>query len=471
MATDLYDLDIEKAVISTLISNKDAYDEVAHLISQDCFYDPEHCETFLCIEKIIKNGGNPDWFSVSRQMNGTKHPIKPNELIIKYGSFSLTINTIASNVAILHDLMVKRKLVVLAEDIKAKVNDFQSDPNDIISYISNSTSTFYRNDEGGISNSTDVLMDLLKNINANAAGKKDITGTPVGLRKFDETTAGLHNGDLVFIAAESSMGKTSIALNISVNAAKNGDPVAWYSMEMSKMQLMARMVAAESGVNSASIMYKPLSETQLLAIDKAMGILSNCKIYFDDRSSSNIDTIESSIRYMVRTLNIKGALIDYIQLLSMKGRRGMTEEQLLGEIARRLKNLAKEMDIWIIALSQLSRDKNNPIPNDNRLRGSGQLKEAADTVMMIYRPEACDPPVYHYPPPFQKVITKGTALIKVTKGRNVGTLDFIVGFDEARTRFYDLDDIPEFDNEQAPPPPVVSDNQKTQINNDGQLPF
>lgn len=466
----LYDLGIEKAVIGTLISNKDAYDEVCDIISKDCFYATEHRTLYSCIEKVIKAGDKPDWFSISRQMTGSGHPMKPNELILEYGSVSFQVSQLAQNAAILHDLMVKRGLIVLSEEIKTKTYDFQSDPNEIISYVNKKTASFYRNEEGGISNTTDVLLELQGNITANAAGKKDVTGTPIGIWKFDEATAGLHEGDLVFIAADPGMGKTSIALNISTNAAKCGCPVAWYSMEMSKVQLMARIVASESGVSANKIMYKPLSDEQMIAVDRAMGIISNCKIYFDDKSTSNIDTIESSIRFMVRKYQIKGALVDYIQLLSMNGRKGLTEEQTLGEYARRLKNLAKDVGIWIIVLSQLKRDSANPVPNDNRLRGSGQLKEAADTVMMLYRPEACDPPVMHYPSPFNKVSTKGTALVKVTKGRNVGSLEFIVGFDASRTRFYDLGDNVPVD---VPPPNPndIPDGIRTQMVEQQDLPF
>ena len=465
----LYDLNIEKAVIGTLVSNKDAFDEASEILTKDCFYSTECRKLYSCIEHIVKNGDIPDWFSVARRMNGIGYPVKLNELVVRYGSDYIPIPSLYQNVAILHDLMVKRNLLTLSDEIKTRVFDFQSDPNDIIADITKKTSSFYRKEEGGVFNTTDVLLELQKNISANAEGKKDVTGTPTGLKKFDESTSGLHKGDLIFIAADSGIGKTAIALNISLNAAKYGDPIAWYSMEMSKMQLMARMVAAESGIRASSIMYKPLSDEQIIAIDKAMGDISNCKLYFDDKSTSNIETIESSIRFMVRKFGIRGAIIDYIQLLSMNGRRGMTEEQTLGEYARRLKNLAKELEIWIIALSQLKRDSQNPVPNDNRLRGSGQLKEAADTVMMIYRPEACDPPVRYYPSPFNKVSTRGTALVKVTKGRNVGSFEFIIGFDESRTKFYDLDEIPV---EVPPPnPDDVPENIRKQIYEQEQLPF
>ena len=220
----------------------------------------------------------------------------------------------------------------------------------------------------------------------------------------------------------------------------------------------------------SQILYKPLFDQQLIVADQAMGKLARAKIYFDDRSTSNIDSIISSIRYLKKTEDISGAIVDYIQLLSINAQHGAREEQALGEYARRLKNLAKELNIWIIALSQLNRDRMNPVPNDNRLRGSGQLKEAADTVMMIYRPEACDPPQDRYPHPFEQVDTHGTALVKVTKGRNIGLMDFIIGFDASRTKFYDIE---ESNMPELPPPPVndIQESIKSRNHNNEQLPF
>ena len=464
---ELYDEEIEKTVIGTLISNKDAYSDVAELLNEDCFYVTEHRRLYKCVVEIAKNGLEPDIITVHRRMKDSGHEISLPELI---GICNTRSMNLPQMVAILHDLYVKRGLVNLAEEIKAKVNDFQSDPNDIIADISKKTAAFYRNDEGGIHTLTDTLLELTDNINHNAAGMSDVSGTRTGFGKFDEASAGLHKSDLILIAAESSQGKTSLATNIAINAAMTGEGVAIYSMEMTRMQIAARMVASESGLSASQILYKPLFDQQLIVADQAMGKLSRAKIYFDDRSTSNIDSIISSIRYLKKTEGISGAIVDYIQLLSINAQRGTREEQALGEYARRLKNLAKELDIWIIALSQLSRDKLNPVPNDNRLRGSGQLKEAADTVMMIYRPEACDPPVAKYPAPFEHIDTHGTALVKVTKGRNIGLMDFIIGFDASRTKFYDIE---ESNMPELPPPPVndIQESIKSRNYNNEQLPF
>lgn len=145
--------------------------------------------------------------------------------------------------------------------------------------------------------------------------------------------------------------------------------------------------------------------------------------------------------------DIDGAIIDYLQILNVNMKNGSKEQQM-ADAARRLKNLAKDLDIWIIALSQLNRDNQNPVPSLNRLRDSGQIAEAADIVMFVYRPEVYNK---NYPIPYQNFSTKGTALIDVAKGRNIGMLNFIAGFDKNKTLFYELKEIPHSNYEDEQP--------------------
>ena len=235
-----------------------------------------------------------------------------------------------------------------------------------------------------------------------------------------------------------SVKKTSLAIALALSAAKNGEGVAFYSMEMKKEQLAARMIAIESGVPSNNILYSQLSTEQFGLVDKGIGKIYGKPVYFDDRSNSNIDTILTSIRTMKLKYNISGAVVDYLQILSVN-MKGSNTEQQMGEAARRLKNLAKDLDIWIVALSQLNRDMVNPIPSLARLRASGQIAEAADVVMLLYRPERYGK---FYPEPFQNARTDGTAMVDVAKGRNIGICKFIIGFDASTTHFYDMDSFP-----------------------------
>ena len=281
----------------------------------------------------------------------------------------------------------------------------------------------------------DAIKSDYKQIDRNLKGE-ELTGTDTGFKQINKASGGLQKSDLIIIAGETSSGKSSMALALTDKAAKSGSGVAIYSMEMKKEQLAARLISMNSGVPSNEILFSKLDENYLQIVDSGVNKIYGLPIYFDDKSTSNIDMILASIRSMKIKYNISGAVVDYLQMLNVN-QKSLNKEQAMADAARRLKNLAKELDIWVIALSQLNRDMQNPVPNLNRLRDSGQIAEAADIVMFVYRPE-----VYgkYYPEPFANYNTKGTAMIDIAKGRNIGLLKFICGFEGKTTKFYELDE-------------------------------
>lgn len=234
---------------------------------------------------------------------------------------------------------------------------------------------------------------------------------------------------------------SSLMMAILDNAISKGEKCACYSLEMTKEQLSARLVSMKSGIPASDIMYKgDLSPQDLEMFDAAKGMLPGENLLFDDESTSNIDSILLSIRKLKMKYDIKGAAVDYLQILSVNSKTANTREQQMGDAARRLKNLAKELNIWIIALSQLSRNSQEPEPSLNRLRDSGQIAEAADVVMFVYRPSLKG---LTFPYPFENVPQEEVehkAMINVAKGRNIGVFKFLVNFNAETTHFTDLRD-------------------------------
>ena len=231
-----------------------------------------------------------------------------------------------------------------------------------------------------------------------------------------------------------------MALDFCMNAARQGYAVAFYSTEMLSTQLTARLLAAKTGISSRIMQQSPLSPEQMKKYDEAIREVEALSIFFDDTSTLSVEKISSSIRSLVRKQGVKVAFIDYLQVLQTNEKSlNRTEEQFFGVVARKFKNLAKELQITIVLLSQIARSKDTTEPTLSRIRGSGQITEAADVVLLIYRPE-----VYgkNYSDHRINVSPEGTAQIKLAKGRNIGTGDFICGFDAATTHFYDLDTIP-----------------------------
>ena len=428
-----YDLEIEKIVLGSLIANSNSLNEVRTIINQDCFYDLFHKDVFNAIKILDDAGTAPNMMTVY------------NELLKKYKIEELTrfVDITACQsfdvydlTCVLIDKAIRRKLYFVGEKINSMATDENSDIESIISYGNDEIKAVLQSNEQSVFTLDDSIKNVLEIMNKNNSNRNELTGTPTGFKELDKRGGGLQKSDLTIIAADSSQGKTAFAMSIVMNATMRGASCAIYSMEMKKEQLTARILAMQSGVSSSDIMYKRLNADQYDMIDKGIGRISGTKIYFDDRSTSNIDNIINSIRSLKLKHDIDGAVVDYIQMLSIN-MRGASVEQLMAECARRLKNLAKELDIWIIALSQLARNNDNPEPSLTRVRASGQINEAADNTILIYRPE-----IYgkFYKEPFQNVSTKGTAQIEVAKGRNIGLTKFIVNFIPELTLFKDFSD-------------------------------
>lgn len=424
----------ERIVLGAIMSNKNAMNEVRDLLTPDCFYDQFNKSIFQAIIAIESRGESPDMIMVANEMRKTDENVD----LFKLSQFAgLYTTDLYQHASILHDKEKRRRFIEIGLSLQSRAYSESDDIVDILADTEESLKGIFQSTKSNISTLKEAIKGVTKQMEMNAQDEKPLTGTPTGFHKIDARCGGLQKSDLIIIAADTSSGKTSLAIAFTLSAARYGDGVAFYSMEMKKEQIAARMISIESGIPANEIMYSRLGTEQFEAIDNGIGKIYDKPVYFDDRSNSNIDTILASIRTMKLKYGISGAVVDYLQILSVN-MKGSNTEQQMGEAARRLKNLAKELDIWIIALSQLNRDSVNPVPSLARLRASGQIAEAADTVMLIYRPELYGK---FYPDPFQNANTQGTAMIDLAKGRNVGLMKFLVRFDASTTHFTDMDDM------------------------------
>lgn len=425
----------ERYVIGCLLSFSNAYTIVFPYLDEDCFYDKKCQEVWKMIDSMSKKCIPVDLISVSAELIKRNSTISQIDLVEYSDSATTTVN-LEYHAKRLKELSTRRKFWIIGQNlIKAgitegvEISEIQQKTMDNFCHVLDKTD--------GFSTLTDALQSLNDIILRNASSDSIVTGTKTGMTKFDEK-GGLQKSDLIIVAGETSMGKTSLALSMTRNAIENNAKVAFYSMEMTKEQLSARLLSAKTNIPANNILYSgSLAPSEMRMIDDARGKLPGENLYFDDKSTSNIDSILLSIRMLKMQKNIDGAVIDYLQILNVNSRNGnISREQAMGDASRRLKNLAKELNIWIIALSQLSRDSTNPEPNLNRLRDSGQIGEAADVVILVYRPEYYN---RSYPSPYdnkEDYPTEGTAMIDVAKGRNIGTFKFFLGFDKKTTNFY-----------------------------------
>ena len=436
----------ERLVLGTIMTERNALNEVRDILSPDCFYDKLHRAVYEAITAIDARGESPDLVTVANEMRKQSDTVDFYTLSKISGCYT---NDIYQHAAILHDKEKRRRFIEIGTIMQQKAYSESEDIVDILTEAEDSLKGLFQASKDNVATLKEAIKGVSDQMYLNASDDKPLTGTPTGFSKIDGRSGGLQKSDLIVVAADTSSGKTSWAIALTLSAAKYRHGVAFYSMEMKKEQIAARMISIESGIPANEIMYSKLSTEQFDRIDRGIGKIYDKPVYFDDRSTSNIDTILASIRTMKFKYGISGAIVDYLQILSVN-MKGSNTEQQMGEAARRLKNLAKELDIWIVALSQLNRDSINPVPSLARLRASGQIAEAADVVMLIYRPELYGK---YYPEPFQNADTHGTAMIDIAKGRNIGLAKFLVRFEATNTRFSEMESgfVPTFPEPEEEP--------------------
>lgn len=432
----LNDKACEDVLVGSILADNNAFNSVRDILSDDCFFDNFNKSVYRAIIAVTEHGNVADIISVKAELESKRVQFDLMALMSLTDHYTINIRQYAIR---LKDLATRRRLTQIAQRLLINSYTEENPIEQVTQQTTDDIAALFSSDVSEVMVLRDGIKKVNTIINQNLQDTHQLTGSPTGFEELDKKMGGLQYSDLTIIAAESSIGKTSLSLSIALNAAKYGEKIAIYSMEMKAEQLTARIMAMESGVSSSNILYARLDGGQLQQIEKGVGKIENLNIFFDDRSTSSIDTILSSIRYMVMKYKVKGAIIDYLQILNVN-MKNVNKEQAMGDVARRLKNIAKELDIWVIALSQLSRDKENPIPTLARLRDSGQIAEAADNVILIYRPEFYGK--LSYPSDFASASVQGTALIHLAKGRNVGTTKFICGFNAPTTLFYNLQNVP-----------------------------
>lgn len=424
--------ELERMVAASIITSYSALTESADILYDDCFHDPGMREIYRAVMAVYKRGDAPDMMLVSNELarNGSRLTFLDIADLCANTSIRSDIETHA---LLLRDYSLRRKLWSLGRELTTRAADERYDVESMQNDGMRSLQGLFDFDASDLTTLGDSFREMMQIVLDNQKRQEGETyGTTTGFPEIDRA-GGLCATDLIVVGAETSQGKTSFATSLAMSAIRNGEGVAFYSMEMMPVQLTARISAMRSGVSSTRILRNRLSIDEFNRIGEGMTDVDMSKLYFDGKSNSSLDSILMSIRRMKLKKDIKGAVVDYLQLVKPDNGK-QNREQAIGDIARSFKNLAKELNIWIILISQLSRDRQNPRPTLARLRDSGQIEEAADVIYLIYRAKDGQ----RYPEPFTDVPTQGTAMISVAKGRHIGTTQFICGFRPETTSFYPI---------------------------------
>lgn len=421
---------LEKRILTAILCNNGCYYAAANMLGSYMFRNGKNARLFKIIQDGMANNKVVDVMYCA--MYVTEHPDKNGYSMIDITTeFSGYVSDalFGQDVENLRMLARRREIWVLS----GKLSNICKDMSYTVDMALKDISKVMDDDntsESGIISMRQANAELKKRIGANTNGTSD-TAIHTGFSAIDDN-GGFQLTDFNVIAADSSMGKTSFAMNIAENAASSGKPVMVYSMEMQSWQLAARINAHTAQTPANIIQYQKLADSQAHGVENAMSITDNLPLYFDDKSTSSAEAIMASIRLHAKKLGVKLFIIDYLQILSAIG-TVKNQESFLGEVSRKLKNLAKELNVNITVLSQLARNPQDPKPTLARVRASGQIVEAADMVLLIWRPEAYGKTSYKD----SKAPVTNTAEIMIAKGRNIGTGTFIVHFDPKTTYFYD----------------------------------
>ena len=387
-----HDIDAEQAVLGSMLTDKDAVNAAIETLKEDAFYREDNRAIYQAIINLYSKSEPIDIITLKDELESMDkfEQVGGYEYLASLPGKVATTANVQKYIKIVEEKAILRKLIKTANEIIELGYDPAEDVEDIMDNAEKKIFDIMQSkNQKGYTPIKDVLVESFTKLEELYNRKQHITGVPTGFVELDYKTAGLHGSELILVAARPAMGKTAFALNIATNAALRGNaPVAIFSLEMSKDQLVNRILCSEAMVDSNKVRTGKLEEDDWVKLAGAIGPLSESEIYIDDTPGISVMEIRTKCRKLKMEKNIGLVVIDYLQLVQGSNKRQASREQEISEISRSLKILAKEINVPVIALSQLSRaveqrPDHRPMLSD--LRESGAIEQDADIVMFLYR--------------------------------------------------------------------------------------
>ncbi len=427
-----HNLQAEQAILGGILVNNDAMNQVMDILSEEDFYREAHGHLFAGMAGLYNNSEPVDLITLAQHLDNRSLLAKAGgpEYLASLADSVSTSAGIVHHAQIVRDLSIRRRLISHCSVISDSCFQHWDRSDDLLDMAEQLIFDIAEEKAGeGLSPMETVIKDSFRKLESVSESDGFITGIPSGFEDFDRLTAGLQPSDLIIVAARPSMGKTALALNIGYNAAvKTGKGVAVFSLEMSKLHLGLRLLGLTAGINASKLRTGHLTDRDWARLTEAANQLSELPIYIDDTSGMSVLDMKARCRRLIKKTDLCMVIVDYIQLV--QGRRSAESRQLeISEISRYLKALAKDLDVPVLALSQLNRkveDRPNKRPQLSDLRESGAIEQDADLVAFIYRDE-----VYH--PASEE--NRNLAEIILAKQRNGPTGYFKLTFEKECTRF------------------------------------
>lgn len=424
--------DLEEAVLGAIMLEKGAFDAVIEILKPECFYVESHQRIYRAMQALAQKSQPIDILTVVEELKTREEleMIGGPYYVTKLTNAVVSSANIEAHSKIILQKFIQRELIRISGEI---IGDAYEDSTDVFDLLDDAESKLFEITNNHLRKNFDsidtVLVKTIQRIEDLRHKNEDISGVPSGFKSLDRITYGWQQTDLIILAARPSVGKTAFALNLARSAALHptkSTPVAFFSLEMSAGQLVQRILSAESEIWLEKISRGKLEEHEMKQLyAKGIQRLATAPIFIDDTAALNIFELRAKCRRLKSKHNVGLIIIDYLQLMSGTGEnRNGNREQEISRISRDLKGLAKELQIPIIALSQLSRavesrKEGNKMPQLSDLRESGAIEQDADMVMFLYRPEYYDITANEL-----GESNKGETHVRIAKHRN-GSLETI----------------------------------------------
>ena len=389
-------VDLEEAVLGAMLIDEKGVNEIIEILSPEVFYKRSHQLIYESIERLFRESEPIDLLTVSADLKKNKNfeAVGGDFYLINLSQKVSSSAHIEFHSRIILQKYIQRKLITISNEIIQKSYDEASDVMDL---LDEAESKLYDVAQGNLRGTSETAQTLVlkakKRIEEIEKREGALSGISTGFEKLDKLTSGWQPSDLVIVAARPGMGKTALALSMARNiSVKQNIPVAFFSLEMSSVQLITRLISSETGLVSDKLRTGKLAEHEWQQLNIKVSDLESAPLYIDDSPSLTIFELRAKARRLASSHGIKLIIIDYLQLMNIgSSNKAGNREQEISTISRNLKALAKELDIPVIALSQLSRavetrgGTKRPILSD--LRESGAIEQDADIVSFLYRPE------------------------------------------------------------------------------------